>query len=104
MTFLGDGIPQWIAGQGRLSNVVRQHLVASQLADVTAGGPPLRVLDAGCGQGTQALGSARAGHAVTGSTRHPPCSPGSGPRSPRNRRTSAGASGWSRAPAPTRRG
>jgi len=66
MTFLGDGVPQWIAGQGRRSNVVRQHLVASQLADVTASGPALRVLDVGCGQGTQALGLARAGHAVTG--------------------------------------
>lgn len=65
MTFLGDGVPQWIARQGRLSNVVRQHLVASQLAELAADAP-LRVLDAGCGQGTQALLLARAGNAVTG--------------------------------------
>jgi SAM-dependent methyltransferase len=54
--------------------VVRQELVARQLAEQITGhfgdrllqGPPLRVLDAGCGQGTQALRLARAGHLVTG--------------------------------------
>ena len=30
------------------------------------GGPPLRMLDVGCGQGTQAVRMARAGHLVTG--------------------------------------
>ncbi|MCD0481717.1 methyltransferase domain-containing protein [Streptacidiphilus sp. ASG 303] len=87
---------------GGLRNVVRQELVARQLAEqlaghfgigraagglpagglpaggLPAGGHPLggpahghpdrqlRVLDAGCGQGTQTLRLARAGHLVTG--------------------------------------
>jgi len=54
--------------------VVRQELVSRQLAEqITehfaghlAEGQPLRVLDAGCGPGTQALRLARAGHLVTG--------------------------------------
>ena len=54
--------------------MVRQELVARQLAeqitehfgDRLSQGAPLRVLDAGCGQGTQALRLARAGHLVTG--------------------------------------
>jgi S-adenosylmethionine-dependent methyltransferase len=46
---------------------LRQELVAAQLGELLADRPaPLRVLDAGCGQGTQALVLARAGHAVTG--------------------------------------
>ncbi|HEX3647222.1 MAG TPA: methyltransferase domain-containing protein, partial [Pseudonocardiaceae bacterium] len=45
--------------------VVRQELVARQLAEHLAA-PPLRVLDVGCGQGTQALRLARLGHDVTG--------------------------------------
>ncbi|QMU68490.1 methyltransferase domain-containing protein [Streptacidiphilus sp. P02-A3a] len=54
--------------------MVRQELVSRQLAeqitehfaDQLADGQPLRVLDAGCGPGTQALRLARAGHLVTG--------------------------------------
>ncbi|WP_354644900.1 methyltransferase domain-containing protein [Kitasatospora camelliae] len=52
--------------QGGLHNVVRQELVARQLADQLAGRTGLRVLDVGCGQATQALRLARAGHLVTG--------------------------------------
>jgi len=53
---------------GRLRDVVRQRVLASQLAEVvaSAGGSSLRVLDVGCGQGTQALALAAAGHVVTG--------------------------------------
>ena len=54
--------------------MVRQELVSRQLAEqITehfaerlAEGQPLRVLDAGCGPGVQALRLARAGHLVTG--------------------------------------
>jgi len=52
---------------GRLRDVVRQEVLAAQLAglpQLAAG--PARVLDVGCGQGTQALRAARAGHEVTG--------------------------------------
>jgi SAM-dependent methyltransferase len=59
-------VGRWTEGLGGLRNVVRQELVAAQLAEVLGGAPPLRVLDAGCGQGTQALRLARAGHHVTG--------------------------------------
>jgi SAM-dependent methyltransferase len=52
---------------GRLRDVVRQEVLRSQLAGLPQlGCPPARVLDVGCGQGTQALHLARAGHAVTG--------------------------------------
>ena len=52
---------------GRLRDVVRQEVLRSQLAGLPQlGRPPARVLDVGCGQGTQALHLARAGHAVTG--------------------------------------
>ena len=40
--------------------------VAEHFAERLLDGPPLRVLDAGCGQGTQAVRLARAGHLVTG--------------------------------------
>ncbi|WP_345701812.1 methyltransferase domain-containing protein [Kitasatospora terrestris] len=46
--------------------MVRQELVARQLAEQLAGLTGLRVLDVGCGQGTQAVRLARAGHLVTG--------------------------------------
>ncbi|MFC5642481.1 methyltransferase domain-containing protein [Kitasatospora cinereorecta] len=46
--------------------MVRQELVTRQLAEQLTGLTALRVLDVGCGQGTQALRLARAGHAVTG--------------------------------------
>ncbi len=50
---------------GRLRDVVRQELVAAQLREVLPAGAPLRVLDVGCGQGTQALALARAGRTST---------------------------------------
>ena len=60
------GEQEWRAHLGTLRQVVRQELVARQLAVHLPGQPPHRVLDIGCGQGTQALLLARAGHAVTG--------------------------------------
>ena len=56
---------RWQNRLGRLRDVVRQELVARQLDEVLPA-PPLRVLDAGCGQGTQALRLAHRGHHVTG--------------------------------------
>ncbi|GHH83136.1 methyltransferase [Kitasatospora indigofera] len=52
--------------QGGLRNLVRQEMVARQLAEQLAGRTGQRVLDVGCGQGVQALRLARAGHFVTG--------------------------------------
>jgi len=60
------GEEQWRAGLGTLRQVVRQELVARQLAAHLPDLPPRRVLDIGCGQGTQALLLARRGHNVTG--------------------------------------
>jgi SAM-dependent methyltransferase len=60
------GVAPWVEGLGRLRNVVRQDVMADQLRDVLAGQESSRVLDIGCGQGTQALILARAGHDVTG--------------------------------------
>jgi S-adenosylmethionine-dependent methyltransferase len=61
----GPGEEQWAARLGKLRDVVRQELVARQL-DAHLAGPSLRILDVGCGQGTQALRLARRGHHVTG--------------------------------------
>lgn len=48
-----------------MRDAVRQELVARQLAAVL-GEKPRRIIDVGCGQGTQALRLARAGHEVVG--------------------------------------
>jgi 2-polyprenyl-3-methyl-5-hydroxy-6-metoxy-1,4-benzoquinol methylase len=60
------GEPEWRARLGTLRQVVRQELVARQLATHLADRPAQRVLDLGCGQGTQLLRLARQGHLVTG--------------------------------------
>jgi S-adenosylmethionine-dependent methyltransferase len=65
VTAFSAGEDAWVALLGRLRDVVRQELVARQLAEVVAG-QRTRVLDLGCGQGTQALRLARAGHDVVG--------------------------------------
>jgi S-adenosylmethionine-dependent methyltransferase len=46
------GRERWLARLDNLRNVVRQEVVARQLAS-HVGPPPRRVLDIGCGQGTQ---------------------------------------------------
>jgi S-adenosylmethionine-dependent methyltransferase len=54
----------WAARLGTLRNVVRQHVIGSQLAEHLSGIGT--VLDVGCGQGTQALRLAVNGFVVTG--------------------------------------
>jgi S-adenosylmethionine-dependent methyltransferase len=56
---------RWQARLGKLRDVVRQEVVARQLAAELAP-PPVRIIDLGCGQGTQALRLARRGYEVTG--------------------------------------
>jgi SAM-dependent methyltransferase len=56
---------RWQARLGKLRDVVRQELVTRQLAAELAP-PPVRIIDLGCGQGTQALALARRGYEVTG--------------------------------------
>ena len=56
---------RWQAGLGKLRDVVRQELVARQLA-AELPPPPVPIMDCGCGQGTQALRLARRGYEVTG--------------------------------------
>lgn len=61
------GIDAWLAGSGKVRDVVRQELVGRQLAGhLPKDGQRLQVLDAGCGQGTQAISLARSGHEVVG--------------------------------------
>jgi S-adenosylmethionine-dependent methyltransferase len=55
----------WQARLGKLRDVVRQELVTRQL-NAELPPPPVRVIDLGCGQGTQALRLARRGYEVTG--------------------------------------
>jgi SAM-dependent methyltransferase len=59
------GEERWRASLGTLRQVVRQELVARQLAEHLPAAPA-RILDVGCGQGTQLLRLARHGHRVTG--------------------------------------
>jgi S-adenosylmethionine-dependent methyltransferase len=56
---------RWQARLGKLRDVVRQELVTRQLAAELAP-PPVRIIDLGCGQGTQAVALARRGYEVTG--------------------------------------
>ena len=56
---------RWQARLGKLRDVVRQELVTSQLTAELAP-PPVRIIDLGCGQGTQAVALARRGYEVTG--------------------------------------
>lgn len=56
----------WRSRLGTLRQVVRQELVTRQLAAHVPDQPGRRILDIGCGQGTQALSLARRGHSVTG--------------------------------------
>lgn len=59
------GERNWQARLGKLRDVVRQELVARQLEGELAPAP-VRVIDLGCGQGTQAIRLARRGYEVTG--------------------------------------
>ncbi len=65
MSSFDAGTAPWLARLGNLRNAVRQEMVARQLA-FHLPAPPARVLDVGCGQGTQALALASLGHHVTG--------------------------------------
>ena len=56
---------RWQSRLGKLRDVVRQELVTRQLA-AELGPPPVRIIDLGCGQGTQAVALARRGYEVTG--------------------------------------
>jgi SAM-dependent methyltransferase len=58
------GEQPWIDRLGSLRNVVRQEVIARQIAPLA--GPGSAVLDVGCGQGTQALRLASLGCKVTG--------------------------------------
>jgi S-adenosylmethionine-dependent methyltransferase len=55
---------RWQERLGKLRDVVRQELVTRQLA-AELPPPPVRIIDCGCGQGTQALRLARRGYEVT---------------------------------------
>lgn len=57
------GRPVWLGRLDRVRNVVRQELIARQLARHLPT-RPCRILDVGAGQGTQSFRLARAGHAV----------------------------------------
>jgi S-adenosylmethionine-dependent methyltransferase len=65
-TTFAAGAEEWRARLGTLRQVVRQELVSRQLAVHVPDLAARRILDIGCGQGTQLLALARRGHAVTG--------------------------------------
>jgi S-adenosylmethionine-dependent methyltransferase len=58
------GEKEWQARLGKLRDAVRQELVTRQL-EPHLPDEPARILDVGCGQGTQALRMAARGHRVT---------------------------------------
>jgi SAM-dependent methyltransferase len=58
------GQEMWLARLGNLRNVLRQELISRQLA-AHLPDRPVRILDVGAGQGTQAIRLAAAGHDVT---------------------------------------
>jgi SAM-dependent methyltransferase len=61
------GVDAWLSGLGFVRDAVRQELVRRQLFRHLPQSPrSLLVLDAGCGQGTQAIELARQGHLVVG--------------------------------------
>jgi S-adenosylmethionine-dependent methyltransferase len=66
--WFAPGVTNWTRGLGKVREAVRQELVSRQLVVhlPLAGSQELEVLDAGCGQGTQALALARLGHHVVG--------------------------------------
>ncbi len=64
-TAFTDGEENWQARLGKLRDVVRQETVARQLARELPPAP-VRIIDLGCGQGTQALRLARRGYDVSG--------------------------------------
>jgi 2-polyprenyl-3-methyl-5-hydroxy-6-metoxy-1,4-benzoquinol methylase len=64
-TAFSAGEQNWRARLGKLRDVVRQEVVARQL-DRELPPAPVRIIDLGCGQGTQALRLARRGSEVTG--------------------------------------
>ena len=64
-TAFTPGESGWQSRLGKLRDVVRQDLVARQLS-AELPPPSVRIIDLGCGQGTQAVGLARRGYEVTG--------------------------------------
>src|ERR1044072_8103904 len=88
-TAFSAGERNWQARLGKLRDVVRQEMVARQL-ERELPAPPVRIIDLGCGQGTQALRLGRRGDDVTGGDasggprargRRAPCKRGAGPAS-----------------------
>lgn len=59
-------VDAWLSGLGLVRDAVRQELVHRQLAHCLSDTGTFHVLDAGCGQGTQAIALARLGHKVVG--------------------------------------
>jgi len=64
VTVFGPAERSWVERLGDLRNVIRQEVIARQLASEVR--LDMSVLDVGCGQGTQALRLAAVGCSVTG--------------------------------------